>query len=111
MDEFIETMNSTLKTLLAQMKMQGDPSNQSLKDKGMIAWVQRFDERSGTLHLGLALGTASGCSPFCGCAAREIAEVIGDELQRLYPQVRRTIGLAELPPTSIVALWNEGTSA
>lgn len=109
MEEKIKAMNAALKNLLSKAKMQGDPSGQSLKDKGIVVWVKKFDEKTGTLYLGMALGTTAGCSPFCGCAAHQIGEVIGEALKNLFPEteIRKTVGLAELPPDDVLASWKE----
>ncbi|MFN4181688.1 MAG: hypothetical protein ACK4G3_00520 [bacterium] len=71
----------------------------------VIVWVKDFNEESGVLHLGLALGNSTGCSPFCGCAARQIAELIGEELQAKFPEIRRTLGIAELPEPEFLRRW------
>lgn len=107
MKEKIKAMNAALKDLLSKAKIQGDPSGQSLKDKGVIIWVKKFDKKTGTLYIGMALGTAAGCSPFCGCAAHQIGEVIGEALKKSFPEIKKTVGLAELPPNDILTLWKE----
>ncbi len=78
---------------------------QSPQVQDVIVWAKDFNEENGTLYLGLALGNSTGCSPFCGCAARQIAELIGEELQMKFPEIRRTLGFAELPEPEILNRW------
>ena len=42
----------------------------------------------------MALGQGAGCSPFCGCASKQIAELIGDELRERFPEIKRAAGAA-----------------
>lgn len=74
--------------------------------KDVIVWLKKFDEKTGTAYLGLALGDGVGCSPFCGCAANQIAEIIGYEISTEFPEVKRVVGLADIPPDDIIKLWN-----
>lgn len=37
-------------------------------------WVNRINEDRGLMYVGIALGEALGCSPFCGCAAKQIGD-------------------------------------
>ena len=80
--------------------------NEMLKD--VVAWVKDFNEQSGTVSLGLALGTSTGCSPFCGCAAMQIAEMIGEELQVKFPEIKRAVGIAAIPEEEILTTWLNG---
>lgn len=73
----------------------------------VVVWLKKFDEETGTAYLGLALGNGVGCSPFCGCAAGQIAEIIGQEISREFPEVKRVVGLADIPGDDIIKLWNE----
>jgi Fe-S cluster biogenesis protein NfuA len=73
----------------------------------VVVWVKDFDEETGTLVLGLALGDGVGCSPFCGCAANQIAQLIANELAYEFPEIKRVVGLAEIPPDDFLKLWNE----
>ena len=80
--------------------------NETLKD--VVVWVKDFNEKTGTVSLGLALGSSTGCSPFCGCAAKQIADLIGEELQGKYPEIKRTIGIAEIPQDEVLQSWMNG---
>ena len=73
----------------------------------VVVWIKEFDEETGTLHLGLALSAGVGCSPFCGCAARQIAELIGYELSQKFPEIKRVVGYAEIPPDDWLKKWQE----
>ncbi len=77
--------------------------------RDVIVWVREFHEPTGTLVLGLALGQGTGCSPFCGCAAKQLAELIGAEMRDAFPQIRRTLGVAELPTEEILHAWRTPT--
>jgi Fe-S cluster biogenesis protein NfuA len=76
--------------------------------KDVVVWVKDFNEDSGTVSLGLALGSSTGCSPFCGCAASQIAELIGEELQVKFPEVKRAVGIAAIPEDEILTAWLNG---
>jgi hypothetical protein len=73
----------------------------------VIAWAKGFNKSTGILYLGMALGNSTGCSPFCGCAAREIAEVIGEEIKKDFPEIKSAVGMAEYPPEGFIEKWNE----
>ncbi len=98
----VEIMNGVL---LEEIK-PGIKKNETLKD--VIVWVKNFNEGNGTLSLGLALGTSTGCSPFCGCAAKQIADLIGEELTEHFPEIKRTIGTAEIPEDEVLSKWLNG---
>lgn len=55
----------------------------------------------------MTLGNSAGCSPFCGCAARQVAEVIGEELKKGFPDIVQAVGLAEIPPDEIAKEWKK----
>lgn len=74
--------------------------------ENVIVWLKKFDKETGTAYLGLALGNGVGCSPFCGCAAGQIAELIGQEISREFPEVKRVVGLADIPEDNIIKSWN-----
>ncbi|GEM_PF-2439426 len=61
-----ETVTAQLQELLTK---QTDPRLQEVK-----VWVNRVNGERGMLYLGIALGESLGCSPFCGCAAKQIGE-------------------------------------
>ncbi|MBI4119449.1 MAG: hypothetical protein HY456_01210 [Parcubacteria group bacterium] len=107
MDERINLINQSLKNLLSRVKMQDEQPPKSLKEKGIMAWVEKFDEKTGTIQIGMALGSAAGCSPFCGCAAHQIAEAMGEVLKKEFPEIKKVVGIAKLPPEEITKKWNE----
>lgn len=71
---------------------QEDPRLQEVK-----VWVNRINEERGVMYLGLALGEALGCSPFCGCAAKQIGEQFEPFLMEQLPWVVRVVAEAEAP--------------
>jgi Fe-S cluster biogenesis protein NfuA len=73
----------------------------------VVVWVKDYDEETGTALLGLALGDGVGCSPFCGCAANQIAQIIANELAYEFPEIKRVVGLAEIPPEEYLKVWSE----
>jgi len=95
----VETLNDYITRQLKPLMKR----NKSLKE--VIVWVKNFNEKRGLVHLGMALGNSAGCSPFCGCAARQVAEVIGEELKKEFPDVLQAVGVAEIPPEEIVTGW------
>ncbi len=72
----------------------------------VIVWIKYFNEKTGTVHLGFALGSSTGCSPFCGCAAKQLTEIIGLEIQKVFPFVNKIVGTAELPSNDYILIWN-----
>lgn len=81
-------------------RMRASPT---LKD--VIIWAEAFQASSGTLSLGMALGQGAGCSPFCGCAAKQIAELVGDELRERFPEIKRAAGAAAFPAAAVLDAW------
>ncbi|MEO0255627.1 MAG: hypothetical protein ABIN20_09435 [candidate division WOR-3 bacterium] len=73
----------------------------------VIVWVKDVDNKKGTIQMGVALGDSTGCSPFCGCAARQITEIIFEELRKKFPQLKKAVGIAELPPEDYLKKWAE----
>lgn len=71
----------------------------------VVVWVKKYDENTSTVYLGLALGNGVGCSPFCGCAANQIADLIGRELVEVFPEIKRVVGLADIPPDEFIKVW------
>lgn len=80
--------------------------NPQLKD--VIVWAKNYKSSSKTVYLGLALGKGTGCSPFCGCAANQLAAEIGKFLIKEFPNdVRAVAGVATLPPDDIKNDWDK----
>lgn len=61
-----ETAVTALQAVLQQQK---DARLQPVK-----VWLNRINEERGMVYLGIALGEELGCSPFCGCAAKQIGD-------------------------------------
>ncbi|MCS7185276.1 MAG: hypothetical protein NZ870_05095 [bacterium] len=70
--------------------------------KNVKVWIKSFNSDTGVLQLGMALGSSVGCSPFCGCAANQLAEIIGEEIKKKFDYVKRVVGVPELPPNRII---------
>lgn len=41
---------------------------------GVKVWLNRINPDRGMVYVGIALGEALGCSPFCGCAAKQMGD-------------------------------------
>lgn len=75
----------------------------------VIVWLRQFNDVNNVVTLGLALGTATGCNPFCGCAAQETVEVIEELMKEKLPFIRKVAGKAKVPSKKILAEWNNST--
>lgn len=42
--------------------------------KPVKVWLNRINPERGMIYVGIALGQDLGCSPFCGCAAKQIGD-------------------------------------
>ncbi|MBI4499217.1 MAG: hypothetical protein HY689_15110 [Chloroflexi bacterium] len=78
-----------LQQLLQQQK---DPRLQPVK-----VWLNRINEERGMMYLGISLGEALGCSPFCGCAAKQIGEQFEPFLLERVPWLTRVIVEPQAP--------------
>lgn len=74
--------------------------------KSVIVWTISLDSQTGKTKLGMAIGGA-GCSPFCGCAAQQLADMIAIELGKRFPDITKVIGEAALPSQQIQDEWNK----
>lgn len=72
----------------------------------VIVWLEEFNPQNKVVVLGLALGTATGCSPFCGCAANQITEVIERMMKHQFPEINKVVGFAKVPTPNILEEWN-----
>jgi len=72
----------------------------------VVIWLEEYNSVNNVVTLGLAIGSATGCSPFCGCAAKDITEMIGDRLIKKLPWVRKVHGQAKVPSKQILDKWN-----
>ena len=79
--------------------------NPQLKD--VVVWVESLNDARGFVTLGMALGSGTGCSPFCGCAANQIAELIEKELCQKFSGIARVFGKAALPAQEYLDQWNK----
>ncbi|MBI2886250.1 MAG: hypothetical protein HYY02_03470 [Chloroflexi bacterium] len=77
------------------IQSQNDPRLQPVK-----VWVNRVNAERGMLYLGIALGEALGCSPFCGCAAKQIGDQFEPFLIERLPWLTRVIVEPEAPTES-----------
>lgn len=71
----------------------------------VIVWVKDVEEKKGIIQIGVALGDSTGCSPFCSCAARQITEIIFEELRKKFPQLKKAVGITELPSEDYLKKW------
>lgn len=104
MQTTIQEINDFLRIKLPELK-QGT----SLETLGIMAWVHKYGETNKTIVIGLALSQGVGCSPFCGCAAGRIAELLGEELKKKFPELEqfRIYGLAAFPSEEIKVSWKQ----
>ena len=72
-----------------------------------VIWLKNWDERSKTAVLGLAFGTGVGCSPFCGCLARQITERVEEDIKKKFSGIDRVRGEADLPSKKVLEEWNQ----
>ena len=92
------------KFLVEEIKPKLKKKDARLQD--VIVWVDSYNEKTKVVRLGLALGQGTGCSPFCGCAARELAEEIEKYTMEKFPDIEKLYGVAMLPDKKIVDAWN-----
>ena len=99
-DDLITRINAFLRTKIKPRLQQHD----QLKD--VIVWVDEYKPQHKVVYLGLALGKGTGCSPFCGCAANQLADQIGNFLLSAFPnEVNAVVGRAILPPDDMKTAW------
>ncbi|GEM_PF-84161 len=72
----------------------------------VVVWATGANVGAGTLSLGLALSQGTGCSPFCGCAARGIVKFLGERLRSKFSWASRVSGEPLVPPPNIMEIWN-----
>jgi len=72
----------------------------------VIVWLEDLNLESETVTLGLALGSGTGCSPFCGCAAKDIVQYMGKKLGNEFAWVKFVRGQPSIPDQSILDKWN-----
>lgn len=64
---------------------------------GVKVWLNRINAERGMAYVGIALGEALGCSPFCGCAAKQMGDQFEPFLIERVPWVSRVIVEPEAP--------------
>jgi len=74
------------------LEAQPDPRLREVR-----VWVKRINPDRGILFLGVALGQALGCSPFCGCAAKQLGEQFEPFLMERLPWLARVVVEPEAP--------------
>lgn len=60
-------------------------------------WIDRINYDRGVVYLGLSLGEGLGCSPFCGCAAKQIGDQFEPFFLERLPWLVRVVAEAEAP--------------
>jgi hypothetical protein len=74
------------------IKKQTDPRMAEVR-----VWLNRINPERGMIYVGIALGEALGCSPFCGCAAKQMGDQFEPFLIERVPWVNRVIVEPEAP--------------
>lgn len=74
-----------------------------------IVWLESLDDRINAVVVGMALGSGMGCSPFCGCAANQLAESLEKYLKEKFPWVNRVHGTAKMAPARVLREWNQNS--
>jgi len=98
------TMESAENFLLTKIKPRFKSNPQLQK---VIVWVKAVNASTGLVTLGLALGDGTGCSPFCGCAANQISELIEEKMLKCFPGLARVRGEADIPKPEVMDKWNK----
>lgn len=73
----------------------------------VVVWLKEFNVDSGVVIIGLALSGDVGCSPFCGCAANQIAEFIEEKMKSKFFWLKRVRGEAAMPSEKELKQWND----
>jgi hypothetical protein len=60
-------------------------------------WVNKVNESRGMVYVGIALGEGLGCSPFCGCAAKQIGDQFEPFLLERVDWLNRVVMEPEAP--------------
>lgn len=81
-----------VKALQQVLQGQKDPRLQPVK-----VWVNRVNAERGMLYLGISLGEELGCSPFCGCAAKQIGDQFEPFLLERLSWLNRLVVEPEAP--------------
>ncbi len=65
--------------------------------QGVKVWLNRINEDRGMAYVGIALSEELGCSPFCGCAAKQIGDQFEPFLIERVPWINRIIVEPQAP--------------
>lgn len=84
-----EAVVAQLQDLLSQQKDE--------RLRPIRVWVNRINPERGLLYMGIALGKDLGCSPFCGCAAKQIGDQFEPFLLERLPWLTRVVMEPEAP--------------
>jgi Fe-S cluster biogenesis protein NfuA len=103
-EEKFQAINEFLNTEIRDLLKATAGKNPDLSQ--VVVWLLEINPQNNVVILGLALGTATGCSPFCGCAANQITEVIERIIKREFDWVRKVVGQASVPTQEIINKWN-----
>ena len=83
---------SAVQALQKLLRQQKDPRLQPVK-----VWLNRINEDRGMAYVGIALGEELGCSPFCGCAAKQIGDQFEPFLMERLPWLTRLVVEPQAP--------------
>lgn len=84
--------DAAVQDLQEVLKGQKDPRLQEVK-----VWLNRINPERGMMYVGIALGEGLGCSPFCGCAAKQIGDQFEPFLLNRIPWLSRVVMEPESP--------------
>ena len=91
-EQKLHASEGVVQELQLVLQNQKDPRFQPVK-----VWVNRVNSERGMLYLGISLGEALGCSPFCGCAAKQIGDQFEPFLIERLPWLNRVVVEPEAP--------------
>lgn len=84
--------DTAVKGLQGAISKQQDPRMAEVK-----VWLNRINPERGMVYVGIALGEALGCSPFCGCAAKQMGDKFEPFLIERVSWANRVIVEPEAP--------------
>lgn len=91
-EDYTQQAERAVGELQGLLERQRDPRLREVR-----LWVKRINPERGILFVGAALGKALGCSPFCGCAARQLGERVEPFLLERLPWMTRLVVEPEAP--------------
>ncbi len=72
----------------------------------VVVWLKECRKEQGLVMLGMAISKGTGCSPFCGCAAGQISDAIGEMMKKRFAWIKKVHGEASFPPEDVLKRWN-----